>query len=265
MTSANLRVTVIQTELTWHDAQANRARFERLMRPLAGQTDLIVLPEMFTTGFTMAAEEVAEPVDGPSTQWLRKMAAETSATITGSIVTKDGGRYFNRLIWMRPDGAFASYDKRHLFRMAREHEHYAAGQERLIVAIDGWKICPLVCYDLRFPVWSRNRLGTQAEYDVLIYVANWPDRRRYAWQTLLRARAIENLSYCIGVNRVGKDAQGLDYAGDSAVIDFLGQPLAEKSGAEFVATVSLDRAALDAFRAKFPAHMDADEFSIEGE
>ena len=264
MTAANLRVTVVQTELTWHDAQANRARFERLMRPLAGQTDLIVLPEMFTTGFTMATEEVAEPVDGPSTQWLRKMAAEVNATLTGSIVTKDGGRYFNRLIWMRPEGTFASYDKRHLFRMAREHEHYAAGQERSIVAIGGWKICPLVCYDLRFPVWSRNRLGTHAGYDVLIYVANWPDRRRYAWQTLLRARAIENLSYCIGVNRVGKDAQGLDYAGDSAVIDFLGQPLAEKSGAEFVATVSLDRAALDAFRAKFPAHLDADGFSIEG-
>jgi predicted amidohydrolase len=264
MTAANLKVTVVQTELTWHDAAANRARIERLMQPLAGQTDLIVLPEMFTTGFTMATEEVAEPVDGPSTQWLRKMAAATDATITGSIVTEDRGRYFNRLIWMRPDGTFASYDKRHLFRMAREQEHYAVGQERLIVQIDGWKICPLVCYDLRFPVWSRNRMGTEAGYDVLIYVANWPDRRRYAWQTLLRARAIENLSYCVGVNRVGKDAQGHEYAGDSAVIDFLGQPLAEKSAAEFVATVSLDRAALDAFRAKFPANLDADEFSIEG-
>jgi omega-amidase len=263
MTAANLRVTVVQTELTWHDAPANRARFERLMLPLAGQTDLIVLPEMFTTGFTMATDEVAEPADGPSTQWLRKMAAQINATITGSLVTSDGGRYFNRLIWMRPDGTLANYDKRHLFRMAREQEHFAAGQDRLIVAIDGWKICPLVCYDLRFPVWSRNRMGTEAGYDVLVYVANWPDRRRYAWQTLLRARAIENLSYCIGVNRVGKDAKGLDYAGDSAVIDFMGQPLVEKSQAEFVATVSLDRAELDAFRAKFPAHLDADGFSVD--
>jgi omega-amidase len=263
MTAQNLRVTVVQAELTWHDAPANRARFEGLMQPLAGQTDLIVLPEMFTTGFTMATEEVAEPVEGPSTQWLRRMAARINATITGSIVTRDGGRYFNRLIWMRPDGTFANYDKRHLFRMAREQEHFAAGQERLIVTIDGWRICPLVCYDLRFPVWSRNRMGTEAGYDVLIYVANWPDRRRYAWQTLLRARAIENLSYCIGVNRIGKDAKGLDYAGDSAVIDFMGQPLAEEAGAEFVATVSLDRAALDAFRAKFPAHLDADGFSVD--
>lgn len=264
MAAENLRVTVVQAELAWHDAQANRARFEKLMQPLAGQTDLIVLPEMFTTGFTMAAEEVAEPVEGPSLQWLRKMAAHAGAVITGSIVTKDGGRYFNRLIWMRPDGTFDSYDKRHLFRMAREHEHYAAGQERLIVAVGGWRICPLVCYDLRFPVWSRNRVGTEAGYDVLIYVANWPDRRRYAWQTLLRARAIENLSYCVGVNRVGKDAQGHEYAGDSAVIDFLGQPLVEKAATQFVETVSLDRAALDAFRAKFPAHLDGDEFSLEG-
>lgn len=264
MIAANLRVTVVQTELAWQDAPANRAHFESLIQPLAGQTDLIVLPEMFTTGFTMAAGEMAEPVDGPSTRWLRTMAARVNATITGSILTRDGGRYFNRLIWMRPDGTFASYDKRHLFRMAREQEHFAAGRERLIVDTGGWKICPLVCYDLRFPVWSRNRLGTEKEYDVLIYVANWPDRRRHAWQTLLRARAIENLSYCIGVNRVGKDAKGLDYAGDSAVVDFLGQPLVEKSATEFVATVSLDRAALDAFRAKFPAHLDADGFSIEG-
>jgi omega-amidase len=264
MTAANLRVTVVQAELAWHDAPANRARFEKLIQPLAGQTDLIVLPEMFTTGFTMAAAEVAEPVNGPSTEWLRKIAVRTNATIAGSIVTRDGAQYFNRLVWMRPEGTFATYDKRHLFRMAREHEHYAAGEERLLVEIDGWKICPQVCYDLRFPVWSRNRLGTHAGYDVLIYVANWPERRRHAWQTLLKARAIENLSYCSGVNRVGKDAKGLDYAGDSAVIDFLGQPLTEHSETEFVATASLDRAALDTFRAKFPAHLDADAFSIEG-
>lgn len=262
MSPANLRVTVVQTALTWHDAPANLARFESLLQPLAGQTDLIVLPEMFTTGFTMSAQDVAEPVNGPGVEWLRKMSARANAAITGSIATQDGAQYYNRLIWMRPDGTFDSYDKRHLFRMAREHEHYAAGKRRLIVSLGAWRICPQVCYDLRFPVWSRNRIGTELGYDVLIYVANWPDRRRHAWQTLLRARAMENLSYCIGVNRVGKDRQGLNYTGDSAVIDFLGQPLVEKADEEFVATVSLDRAALDAFREKFPAHLDADAFSI---
>ena len=262
MADPNLRVTLIQTELAWHDPAANRARFDKLIRPLAGKTDLVVLPEMFTTGFTMAAVEVAEPANGPSVAWMREMAASIDATLTGSIVTRDGGQYFNRLIWMRPDGSFESYDKRHLFRMAREHEHYAAGSKRLIVQLGAWKICPQVCYDLRFPVWSRNRPGTPEGYDVLIYVANWPDRRRHAWQTLLRARAIENLSYCVGVNRVGKDEKALSYTGDSAVIDFLGQSMTEASEKEFVATVSLDRAALDTYREKFPAHLDADGFSI---
>jgi len=263
MSATHLRVTAIQSDLAWHDAPANRQRFEKLLQPLAGLTDLIVLPEMFTTGFTMAAEQVAESANGPTVDWLRKMAASANATITGSIVTQEDNHYFNRLIWMRPDGTHASYDKRHLFRMAQEHQHFAAGHERIVVDIDGWKICPLVCYDLRFPVWSRNRLGTAGGYDVLIYVANWPERRRYAWQTLLRARAIENLSYCVGVNRVGRDGQGIDYKGDSAVIDFLGQPLTEASEDEFVATVPLERAALDSFRAKFPAHLDADAFDVK--
>lgn len=262
MSATHLRVTAVQSELAWHDAAANRRHFERLLQPLAGQTDLIVLPEMFTTGFTMAAEQVAEAAGGPTVDWLRKMAASVQATVAGSIVTQDRGRYFNRLIWMRPDGTHASYDKRHLFRMAQEHQHYAAGRERIVVEIDGWKICPLVCYDLRFAVWSRNKLGSASGYDVLVYVANWPERRRYAWQTLLRARAIENLSYCIGVNRVGRDGQGIDYKGDSAVIDFLGQPLTEASEEEFVATVTLERAALDGFRAKFPAYLDADAFEV---
>jgi len=262
MSATHLRVTAIQSDLAWHDAPANRQRFEKLLQPLAGLTDLIVLPEMFTTGFTMAAEQVAESANGPTVDWLRKMAASVNATITGSIVTQEGSSYFNRLIWMRPDGTHASYDKRHLFRMAQEHQHFAAGHERIVVDIDGWKICPLVCYDLRFPVWSRNRLGSAGGYDVLIYVANWPERRRYAWQTLLRARAIENLSYCVGVNRVGRDGQGIDYKGDSAVIDFLGQPLTKASEDEFVATATLERTVLDSFRAKFPAHLDADAFEV---
>lgn len=262
MSATHLRVTAIQSELAWHDAAANRAHFERLILPLTGTTDLIVLPEMFTTGFTMAAAEVAEPADGPTLEWMRTTAASVKATITGSIATQHGGRYFNRLIWMRPDGTHSSYDKRHLFRMAHEHRHYAPGRERIIVDVDGWKICPLVCYDLRFPVWSRNRPGSADSYDVIVYVANWPERRRYAWQTLLRARAIENLSYCIGVNRIGRDGRGIEYKGDSAVIDFLGQPMTEPSERAFVATATLDRTALDDYRAKFPAHMDADSFDI---
>jgi omega-amidase len=257
-----LRVTLVQAELAWHDPDANRRRFEQLLLPLAGRTDLVVLPEMFTTGFTMAAASVAEPADGRTVDWLRMMAARMNSVVAGSVATQDGNAQFNRLIWMRPDGTHESYDKRHLFRMAHEHEHYSAGTRRLLVDLAGWKICPMVCYDLRFPVWSRNRLGSATGYDVLVYVANWPERRRHAWQTLLRARAIENLCYCIGVNRVGKDGNDVSYSGDSAAIDFLGQPMTSAVESEFVQTVMLERAALDTFRSKFPAHLDADDFSL---
>lgn len=261
-----LNVTLVQAALVWHDAAANRHKLETLLAPLAGRTDLIVLPEMFTTGFTMQPEFVAEDADGPTVDWMRGQAAKLGAVIAGSIATRDEGRYFNRLISMQPDGTYESYDKRHLFRMAHEHDHYTAGERLVIVDVKGWKVRPLVCYDLRFPVWSRNRLGgqgvDQGGYDVLVYVANWPERRRYAWQTLIKARAIENLSYCIAVNRVGKDGNGINYTGDSAAIDYLGQPMTEASEQEFVATVVLDRAALRAFREKFPAHLDADEFQL---
>jgi len=260
--SATLRVTLIQSELAWHDPQANRLAFERLIAPLAGTTDLIVLPEMFTTGFTMAAEQMAEPANGPTLAWMRELAARAGAVIAGSVATADAGHYYNRLLWVRPDGTHEHYDKRHLFRMAREQEHYAPGERRLIVELQGWKVCPLVCYDLRFPVWSRNRIGTNQGYDLVLYIANWPERRRYAWQTLLKARAIENLSYCVGVNRVGQDGRDFNYTGDSAAIDFLGQPMTEPAEAAFVATVTLDRAALDEFRTRFPAHLDSDEFRV---
>jgi predicted amidohydrolase len=262
MTPGNLRTTLIQTALDWHDPAANRQRFDRLTATLAHQTDLVVLPEMFSTGFTMAAEQVAEPVDGPTTEWMRATAAKLNAVVTGSLVTRDGDDYFNRLIWMRPDGRYDTYDKRHLFRMASEQSHYAPGTRHLIVDLNGWKISPLICYDLRFPVWSRNRIGTAAGYDVLIYVANWPERRRYPWQTLLRARAIENMSYCIGVNRVGSDASGVDHTGDSAALDFLGQPLCPDLEGESVQTVPLDYAKLQSFREKFGAHKDADDFFL---
>lgn len=258
----SLRVTLVQSKLAWHDAVANRRRFEELLAPLAGSTDLIVLPEMFTTGFTMKPEDAAEPANGPTVAWLTAMASKMKATITGSVATSEAGVFFNRLLWMRPDGSHTSYDKRHLFRMAREHQHYSSGGRKCIVELHGWKILPLVCYDLRFPVWSRNRIGGDGEYDVLVYVANWPARRRYAWQTLLKARAIENLSYCVGVNRVGEDGSGVEYTGDSMALDYLGQPLFDESTDEFVKTVTLQRAGLEEFRKKFPAHLDADDFEL---
>lgn len=259
---STINVTLIQADLAWHDPEANRRRLQERFAALAGQTDLIVLPEMFTTGFTMEAKSVAELADGPSVAWMREQAAKLGAVITGSIATRAGDDYYNRLIWMRPDGTYESYDKRHLFRMAHEQDHYSAGARRLVVDLKGWKILPLVCYDLRFPVWSRNKIGAGDAYDVLLYVANWPERRRYAWQTLIRARAIENLSYCIAVNRVGKDGTGINYTGDSAAIDYLGQPMTQPSEQEFVTTVALDKAALDGFRARFPAHLDADDFHL---
>ena len=261
---STLDVTLIQADLAWHDPVENRRRIQQHFAALAGKTDLIVLPEMFTTGFTMQPESVAEPANGPTLEWMREQAAALGAVVTGSIATSEGDRYFNRLVWMRPDGTHESYDKRHLFRMAQEQDHYSAGTRRRVIELKGWKILPLVCYDLRFPVWSRNKVGSDDAYDVLLYVANWPERRRYPWQTLLKARAIENLSYCIGVNRVGKDGTGVNYTGDSAAIDFLGQPMTPPSEQEFVTTVTLDKAALDEFRGKFPAYLDADEFHLTG-
>ncbi|WP_257388339.1 amidohydrolase [Tahibacter caeni] len=262
-----LRVSLVQGDTRWHDAAANRSYYGDLVHRLRGSTDLIVLPETFTSGFTNETLANAETMDGENLRWLRALAADVGAVVTGSLVTRVGEKCVNRLVWMRPDGSRAVYDKRHLFRMAREHERYAAGEQRLIVELNGWRICPLVCYDLRFPVWIRNRYGKSVadrfDYDLVLFVANWPSARRYAWQTLLRARAIENLSYCVGVNRVGTDGNGLPYAGDSAVLDFLGQPLVELGAAEIVVTVTLDPAALAAHRERFPAWMDADVFEIE--
>jgi predicted amidohydrolase len=260
-----LRVSLVQGATRWHDAAANREYYGALARPLRGQTDLIVLPETFLSGFTNEAPGNAETMDGEGLRWLRGLAHEVGAVVTGSLVMREGERCMNRLIWMRPDGTHAQYDKRHLFRMAGEHERYGSGNERLIVELNGWRICPLVCYDLRFPVWSRNRyerVEQRFDYDLLVYVANWPSPRRVPWQTLLRARAIENWSYCVGVNRIGVDGNELHYAGDSAVLDFLGAPLVELGAQEQVVTVTLDLAALAAHRERFPAWMDADEFTI---
>jgi omega-amidase len=266
VTTKALRVSLVQGATRWHDAAANRAYYGAFARSLKGQTDLIVLPETFTSGFTNETLHQAETMQGASFAWLKALAQETGVTITGSIVIRDGERCVNRLVWMRPDGSFELYDKRHLFRMAKEHERYAGGDRRLIVEVGGWRICPMVCYDLRFPVWIRNRHGKSAddafEYDLAIFVANWPSPRRQPWRTLLRARAIENLCYVVGVNRVGVDGNELHYGGDSAAIDFVGEPLVELGAQEQVVTVTLDGQALAAHRERFPAWMDADDFEL---
>jgi predicted amidohydrolase len=263
----DLRVSLIQGDTLWHDPEGNRVRYGEMMAPLRGQTDLIVLPETFTSGFSNEAIHRAEGMDGPTVGWLREQAQALNAVVTGSVQIREGEGVFNRLLWATPAGDLRQYDKRHLFRMAKEHERYAAGRDRLTLELKGWRICPLVCYDLRFPVFIRNRFGVEAknrfDYDLLIFTANWPSARRHAWRTLLPARAIENLSYVVAVNRVGRDGNGIDYSGDSVVHDFLGQPLMECGAQPEVATVSLSAQTLAEHRARFPAQLDADRFQIE--
>jgi omega-amidase len=254
------RISIVQQPLVWQDATANRAHFEEVLKPLAGGTDLIVLPEMFTSGFTMKPEKYAEDADGETRAWLAARANELDAAVGGSVAVNDDGRYFNRFMIALPGGPTYWYDKRHLFRMGGEHRHYSAGDHALIIEWRGARLCPLVCYDLRFPVWSRRR--PELEYDVVIYSANWPAPRVYAWSTLLRARAIENIAYCVGVNRVGDDGGGVAHPGASAVLDFMGKPLVELGADAAIATVDLDLEALRAWRDKFPAHLDADAFTL---
>lgn len=261
---SDLRVSLVQADTVWRNAAANRARYGGLMRPLAGQTDLIVLPETFTSGFGNEAIGEAEDMHGASVAWLRALADEVGAVVTGSMVIAEAGRVWNRLLWAEPGGGLLWYDKRHLFRMADEHLRYGQGESRIITRCRGWRVLPLVCYDLRFPVWSRNRVpeGGGCEYDLALYVANWPSARRYAWRTLLRARAIENLACVVGVNRVGTDGNGFHYAGDSAALDPLGQPLVELGEQPQVVTVTLSAQGLRAHRERFPAFRDADRFAL---
>jgi predicted amidohydrolase len=261
----DLTVALVQAATIWRDAAANRTLYGDLVRPLSGRADLVVLPETFLSGFSNEAISQAETMDGEGLSWMAGLARETGAVICGSLVMRVGDSVYNRLIWMRGDGSHAHYDKRHLFRMAGEHERYAGGSSRLIVELNGWRVCPQVCYDLRFPVWSRNRYDTAAarmDYDLLLFVANWPNPRRYAWSTLLRARAIENLTYCIGVNRVGTDGNNLTYAGDSAVLDFMGAPIVELGEQANVVTAVLSGEKQQAWREKFPTWMDADQFEL---
>lgn len=256
---STLTVSLIQAELAWHDAPANRERFTARIEALP-DTDVIVLPEMFTTGFTMQAAENAEPVDGPTTAWMRDIAGRRGAAVCGSLIVREAGNCFNRFVWMPPAGDPVYYDKRHLFRMAGEDGPYTAGTARCVVEHRGWRILPLVCYDLRFPVWSRN---VDAQYELMICVANWPTPRRNAWQTLLRARAIENVSYVAAVNRVGEDGNGVAYGGDSSVVDYLGRDLATLAEVPADVTVTLAAEPLMRFREKFPVHLDADRFRLE--
>jgi len=266
-TPSDLRVSLVQGDTRWHDPAGNRAHYAALMAPLAGHTDLVVLPETFTSGFSNAAISQAEDMAGPTVAWLRDQAAALGAAVTGSVQLREGDGVYNRLLFATPDGQLQQYDKRHLFRYGGEHERYAAGRERLSVEWKGWRINPQVCYDLRFPVFCRNRFDTeragQMDFDLQIFVANWPSARAYAWKTLLRARAIENLCYVAAVNRVGVDGNDLHYAGDSAVIDFLGQPQLEVREVEQVVTTTLSAAALAAHRARFPAMLDADRFTLD--
>lgn len=259
----NLNITVVQTNLHWENPEANRAMLEEKLSGI-GLTDVIVLPEMFTTGFTMNSS-LAEPMNFHTTKWMHNMAIKTNALVLGSVIIKEGNSFFNRLIWMQPDGVCKTYNKRHLFRMADEDKVYSPGDSLLIAEWRGWKICPLVCYDLRFPVWSRNRVNAQAQslnYDLLVYVANWPAARSHHWQTLLKARAIENQSFVVGVNRVGTDGKGILYNGHSAVVSPKGEVMFEAVGAEAIQTIQLKAEELKEWRAKFPAYFDADDFHI---
>lgn len=264
---ADLRLALVQDATVWHDPVANRALYGARVAEAAEGADLVILPETLLSGFSNDAAQQAERMDGPGVAWLRELAVRHGVTITGSLVIRADGQVYNRLLWATPDGALAHYDKRHLFRMAGEHQRYAAGGPRLIVELKGWRICPVVCYDLRFPVWLRNRHGhTQPDgldYDLLVCVANWPAPRRHAWMTLLRARAIENLCYVAGVNRVGVDGNQLPYAGDSAVLDMLGQPLCEAGARPQLLRATLSAQALHAHRSRFPAWMDADPFTLD--
>lgn len=267
----DLKITIIQSSLHWENKEMNLNMFSQKINDITESTDLIILPEMFTTGFSMSPKKFAEPMNGATVSWMQEKAKEKNCVITGSFICEENEKCFNRLVWVNPDGSYSTYDKRHLFRMANEDAHYSAGQKRIIVELKGWKICPMICYDLRFPVWSRNKLvqgskedtNPQYEYDLLIYVANWPEVRSYPWKTLLLARAIENQSYVVGLNRVGNDGNKIYHSGDSAVINARGEIISKtKPQEESTETITLNYSELHAYRKSFPAMLDADAFEI---
>ena len=259
-----LTITTIQSNLIWEEKSANLRLLEEKIAGIEEKTEIVVLPEMFNTGFSMRPEALAETMEGETVEWMKRVSRENGIVLTGSIMIEEAGNYFNRLIWMLPNGQYGYYDKRHLFAYGEEDKHYSPGNKRLIASVKGWKINLLVCYDLRFPVWARQKINEEgAEYDVLIYVANWPERRSHAWKTLLCARAIENQCYVVGVNRVGSDANNIYYSGNSLVIDPLGQVLYHMADDEDVNTITLQKETLEDIRSKFPFWKDADSFNIE--
>jgi omega-amidase len=292
---STLTITTIQSNLHWEDKTANLQMFEEKIRQMQQKTELVILPEMFSTGFSMQTEKLAEKMDGTTITWMKKLSAEKKIILTGSLIIEDEGNYYNRLVWMLPNGQYGFYDKRHLFAYGQEDQHYTPGNKRLIASVKGWKINLQVCYDLRFPVWSRQKPDATTladlvaseleakdfplppteeggasvvapdlvpEYDVLVYVANWPERRNHAWKTLLQARAIENQCYVVGVNRVGNDGNGLYHSGDSMIVDAMGAVLYTKPAEEDIFTITLQKESLDETRNKLPFLKDADRFII---
>lgn len=255
----NLNTAIIQADLAWENIEKNLNLFSEKIDLIKEDVDLIVLPEMFSTGFSMNAENLAEPPQGPAFKWMQEIARKRNVAVTGSLIVKENNNYYNRLYFVFPDTTFKTYDKRHTFTLAREDQTYTAGNERLIIEYKGWKICPLICYDLRFPVWARNTV----DYDLLIYVANWPETRILAWDILLQARAIENMSYCIGVNRTGSDGNKYRYNGHSAIYDCLGKPLFKNNReAEFTQVLSLEKSHVSETREKLKFLQDRDSFSL---
>ena len=250
----------MQSELVWENPEANILHFTSLLDKVRkNATHLILLPEMFASGFTMNAKAVAQPMNGNAVTWMKHTAVKKNAVVCGSLVISEKGKFYNRLIWAQPDGEVLHYDKRHLFAMAREHKTYTGGKKRLTVKLNGWNVCPLVCYDLRFPVWSRSR----GDIDLLVYVANWPSRRSYAWRQLLIARAIENQCFVAGLNRVGLDGNNFPHSGDSVVLDPLGMPVSKIAPEkESVTTISISFKQLAELRKHFPVHNDADNFKL---
>ena len=259
-----LAITIIQSNLFWEEKPANLQMLEKKISDIEEKTEIVVLPEMFSTGFSMQPELFAETMNGETVQWMERVSKENSIILTGSVIIEDNGDYFNRLIWMLPNGQYGQYDKRHLFAYGEEDKHYSPGNKRLIASVKGWKINLQVCYDLRFPVWARQQpKENETEYDVLIYVANWPERRSHAWKTLLCARAIENQCYVVGVNRVGSDGNNIYHSGNSLIIDPLGQVLYHMADEEDVFTITLQKERLEEVREKFPFWRDADSFNIQ--
>ena len=262
-----LTISLIQSFLYWEDKAKNLAAFEEKLQQIPKEAQVVILPEMFSTGFSMKPEVFAETIDGATISWLKNMSIKYRKIITGSLIIEEAGHYYNRLIWMLPNGQFYHYDKRHLFGFAGEDKHYTAGEKKLIVQVNGWRICLMVCYDLRFPVWARQKpLTDETEnkfsYDALVYVANWPERRSHPWKTLLQARAIENQSYVIGVNRIGKDGNGINHSGDSMLINPIGEPIWHQANEEAIFTYTLEPSELKKVRDHFPFVNDADDFLL---